>query len=588
MKNKALHLINNHDRHTTGWLRAMRESSEPEEAQFKDARRLRAIFPWLDDWDRFRGSFNKYYRNWKNHSKCRHQWEKHEFTVSKYPDGVVLSYRNHMSEDHYRDWILECLRQKKTCVFDLHHDGQLEDAITSCGRGAWTYSYINHGDRFMEVTLVKQTAKHPHKKTSPGDKGTKGKYHRRHEQRNRQNTQQEVIDAVAERTRRASRKADDGIVFAPLPTKLFVPQSLGIVINEAPKLGNTLHDKAIYDHINGITRSNSKCQRLLACYSLYSSVPQAHRNLAPYEHDYHQFTNELDQCCAWLTGHSTREFPVWVMKLLTCFRVFPIIDQTIANRIFKWTIGGASVRDCYGLSKNEAREIVHLHGRIENEQQAIAVAIGRARHCGVKLSINLGKQLPGLCNLLDASQREFVRNLAEWLAKLPVAPDREHLHDLLDFFFLSRLFANPLFSFKGRTLQSIERMMHEWHLQQQQEQQSAIQASLMQKWPYRGYDYDYTYQGTYHFHELCSGQALMSEGQAQHNCVFSYHTACISGRTSIVSMHGSSPSEHLTIEINNNTRSIVQIRGVCNRPPANAEMRIVNAYASVKNLSINC
>ena len=585
MKNKALHLINNSTRHTTGWLRAMRESSEPEEAQLKDARRLRAIFPWLDDWDRCRGSYNKNYRNWKAHSKCRHQWEKHEFTVSKYPDGVYLSYSNRrMSEDHYRDWILECLRQKKTCVFDLHHDGQLEYAITNCGGGVWTYSYVNHGDRFMEVTLVKQIANHPHKKTSPGDKGTKGKYRRRTKRRIRQNNRQEVIDAVTERARRVSRKTDGGIVPAPLPSELFVPKSLGIVVNEAPKPGNTLRDKAICDHVTGITRNNHKCQSLLESYNLYSSVPKAHSTLAPYEHDYHQFTDELDQCCAWLTGHSTRDFPAWVINLLTRFHIHFYINQAIANRLFSWTIGGASVRNCYGLSKNETREIVHLHGSIENEQQAIATAIARARHCGVKFSITLAKQLPRFCNLLDASQREFFRKFVEWLAKLPVAPDREPLHDLLDFFFLSGLFANPLFSFKGRTLKSVEQMMQEWHLHQQQEGQSTPQQPVQnQIWSAHGYNY--CHDG-YRFNELCSAQALQNEGQAQHNCVFSYRDYCLSGRTSIVSMQGINPREHLTIEINNSSRRIIQIRGVCNRLPTNKEMRIVRIFASVKNLTI--
>ena len=80
----------------------------------------------------------------------------------------------------------------------------------------------------------------------------------------------------------------------------------------------------------------------------------------------------------------------------------------------------------------------------------------------------------------------------------------------------------------------------------------------------------------------------MNEGQAQHNCVFSYRNVCLSGRTSIVSMQGGSQNKCITIEINNASRSIVQVRGVCNRPATNAEMRIISSYASAKNLSICC
>ena len=172
---------------------------------------------------------------------------------------------------------------------------------------------------------------------------------------------------------------------------------------------------------------------------------------------------------------------------------------------------------------------------------------------------------------------------AEWLNALPAQPTDGKIHDLLDFFFRSGLSENPLFSFKGRTFQRIEALMMQWH---QQEKQQAMRHELELHWSYRGYSYQG--DGNHVFRELTTGQALLDEGEAQHNCVFSYRHACVSGHTSIVSMRSIQTSARLTIEIDNSSRRIVQIREVCNRLPTNEELRVVRNFASAKNLAISC
>ncbi|MBQ7650962.1 MAG: PcfJ domain-containing protein, partial [Victivallales bacterium] len=183
-------------------------------------------------------------------------------------------------------------------------------------------------------------------------------------------------------------------------------------------------------------------------------------------------------------------------------------------------------------------------------------------------------------------------------------PTSNQLHDLLDYFFRSGLCDNPFFSFKGRTLGSVVYLMNQWHHEQHQleqlrileyrlraeerarEQRISYENAMKHPWAKR--NYDYTHKNMFVFKELITAQDLMEEGRAQHNCVFSYHQACLSGKTSIVSMRGICSGEHLTIEINNSTRSIVQIREVCNAQPTREEMRIVRNFASVKNLIICC
>ena len=172
---------------------------------------------------------------------------------------------------------------------------------------------------------------------------------------------------------------------------------------------------------------------------------------------------------------------------------------------------------------------------------------------------------------------------AEWLNALHEQPTDGKIHDLLDFFFRSGLSENPLFSFNGRTFQRVEALMMQWH---QQEKQQAMRHELELHWSYRGYSYQG--DGNHVFRELTTGQALLDEGEAQHNCVFSYRHACVSGHTSIVSMRSIQNSARLTIEIDNSSRRIVQIREVCNRLPTSEELRVVRNFASAKNLAISC
>jgi hypothetical protein len=79
--------------------------------------------------------------------------------------------------------------------------------------------------------------------------------------------------------------------------------------------------------------------------------------------------------------------------------------------------------------------------------------------------------------------------------------------------------------------------------------------------------------GTCHWRvvEIIDSMALAEEGRAMRHCVRSYQSACLKGETSIRSLRltlsGSTTVRRLlTIEVNNQRRSIVQVRGNCNQP----------------------
>ena len=296
--------------------------------------------------------------------------------------------------------------------------------------------------------------------------------------------------------------------------------------------------------------------------------------LGEFDHDYKQFHTALEQCCVWLTGRRICEFPAWGLGMLTSKR----LPDVVSNRIWDWMLGVTYVRDVYGLSKNEAHEIIRLPASINNENEAIVAAIAAARHCDETLSMNLVKEIPVFGSLVNNPTRcNFVRRFVEWLIAVGANPIAGKLHDILDYFFRSGIWRDAEFSFKGRTLRRVEQLMREWH-QDNIQHGGVSMKELMEKWAKHDFDCEVKY---YQFQELLSAKELLDEGKRQHNCVFSYRSLCKSGVSSIVSMSGAG---HLTLEIRE--RRIVQIRGVCNRLPYPEEMRIIRQYASLKNLTI--
>lgn len=88
--------------------------------------------------------------------------------------------------------------------------------------------------------------------------------------------------------------------------------------------------------------------------------------------------------------------------------------------------------------------------------------------------------------------------------------------------------------------------------------------------------------------ELVNARQLATEGRTQSHCVYSYVRYCMSGKTSIVSLRHTNDSgivkPLVTIEIDNNTKHIVQARGKANRQPTQAEKQLIQLFANNKGL----
>ncbi|MBO4513719.1 MAG: PcfJ domain-containing protein [Victivallales bacterium] len=546
----------------------------------KGVRRLgKALELRPDPWEDINEKPRKY-RSWKAHSKCRHQWERHE------PPAIEGGWswdEDGSKGDHRRKWVMDCLKKKGVCIFNVHHDKGLENFLENCEN--WEIRRLGHG--LIEATLLVQEAVKPKPKKNPGEKRQSGKSRRRAKHRERIKRRNASILAVKERIRLASRKGSKGVSRPNVPYKCgracakkgsavnkfakYIAKSY--VVSPSSRYG-ILCVAAFEDHIQGIARRDSPASYLLQNYSCFRQMAKTRLGLDEYDQNYKLFHTVPEQCCVWLTGRRVSDFPAWCMGMLTEAR----LAEDIAKRLWNWMLGITSVRDVYGLSKNEAHEIFRLPASINNENEAIVAAIAASRHCDETLAMNLTKQIPSFGRVVnDHARCSFVRKLVEWLIAVNANPIAGKLHDLLDYFFRSGIWRDSEFSFKGRTLQRVEQLMREWH-QDYIEHGGMSREEFLKKWDKHDFDCNVK---LYQFQELLSAGELLAEGKRQHNCVFSYRDLCRSGMSSIVSMRG---VENLTLEIR--ARCIVQIRGVCNRLPYPEEMRVIRQYASLKNLTI--
>jgi hypothetical protein len=131
----------------------------------------------------------------------------------------------------------------------------------------------------------------------------------------------------------------------------------------------------------------------------------------------------------------------------------------------------------------------------------------------------------------------------------------------------------PDFTMKGRTTESLLKRMAEWH-----DALARLDRKGRHTWspcgitPLDRTEKDPLSSATCRWRilEITDCMALAEEGRAMRHCVRSYQNACLKGDTSIWSLRVSftgNPTVRrlLTIQVNNQRRAIVQVRGNCNQ-----------------------
>ena len=149
----------------------------------------------------------------------------------------------------------------------------------------------------------------------------------------------------------------------------------------------------------------------------------------------------------------------------------------------------------------------------------------------------------------------------------------------------------PAFSIKGRTVQSMLRLMRDWHrrlglgtagrawtpsplhpmvLEVPSEDASAP--------PIR-----------WQIVELTNSAQLRAEGAALHHCVASYDDRCCRGMSRIWSLRfwrGEKVHRVMTIEVDLKKRAIVQARARANRPASGKPLRLLQDWAARERLQL--
>lgn len=151
---------------------------------------------------------------------------------------------------------------------------------------------------------------------------------------------------------------------------------------------------------------------------------------------------------------------------------------------------------------------------------------------------------------------------------------------------------HPNFSMKGRSPEVLLRQMAEWHGELQkndkerfiswdphptvrplERMEGSAEKKNMKVW---------------HIRELTDNKVLRQEGRKMKHCVSSYVSSCQKGRCSIWSMAVETlegVERCVTIEVDNNTKTVVQVRGISNRLPKDQEKRIISLWAGENELN---
>jgi hypothetical protein len=150
--------------------------------------------------------------------------------------------------------------------------------------------------------------------------------------------------------------------------------------------------------------------------------------------------------------------------------------------------------------------------------------------------------------------------------------------------------AHPHFSMKGRTVDALLRAVDAWHVRlgrKRQDGEWQWKKSTIQDFVYVEGSKASHNMKIWRIQELLSTQELIAEGRELHHCVASYARSCHNGQCAIWTMSVQTEERTekiLTIEVDNQTREIRQVRGKFNRLPTEREKHVIERWVSKERL----
>lgn len=202
------------------------------------------------------------------------------------------------------------------------------------------------------------------------------------------------------------------------------------------------------------------------------------------------------------------------------------------------------------------------------------------------LAWHINNTLLGRNNFCDDT---FWITVIRFFAQAPLF-DVRRLAEVVDYLNFRRL-ADPVYSIKGRTPDSLLRQVNEWQAHRRHERSHAgnlsWQPSVIQAFEFKTGTGNQT--KIYRIRELITSSDLKVEGQAMRNCVYSYVKSCHLGECAIFSllMDTFSVSERLvTLEVDLKKKLIVQAKARFNAKPTDDAFEVIRLWAATEQIGI--
>jgi PcfJ-like protein len=283
------------------------------------------------------------------------------------------------------------------------------------------------------------------------------------------------------------------------------------------------------------------------------------------------------------------------------------IDDAYAERKREWFVAhsrGASFRSL-DLPIEMTRKMEHIF-LASRDHLAIEHAMRRAELLALGASDELVQTVLATRSATHLRNGGFWRTVWRFLIANASAIDPAQIRPMIDFIhairhervavetpdgFVLRDPPQPSFSMKGRTVQSMLRLMLDWHRCLGLANggltwaPSRLQPMLIEEPPQDPSAPPVVWQ----LMELTNGAQLRTEGTALHHCVASYGDRCWRGASRIWSLRilrGENVRRVLTIEVDMKRRAVIQARGWGNRAPSRKPLRLLHDWTVRERLRL--
>ncbi len=190
----------------------------------------------------------------------------------------------------------------------------------------------------------------------------------------------------------------------------------------------------------------------------------------------------------------------------------------------------------------------------------------------------------------DMINSDFWRDVLRFFCVHPVPIER--MNDLLDYI-EEEFRRNRTWSINGRTITSLSTEMIQWH--RTLARAKRLGNATWEGIPVADQMIEASWQGKktiWTLSQIKTSKLLAEEGSKMHHCVYSYQPRCIQGSTSIWTMKKHPAGQEynaeraLTIEVDNYTGTMVQVRGYANRAARDFEIKPLRDLASEAGFGI--